>query len=196
MIGARFGRIPTTSVRRRISFFSRSCGSFDPDLPPDLAWDVVDVFGRGRELRFDRGHDPGEPLPHGVRVGLVEDRTEQCRDTGLRRLRDLESRVAPVMRPAALPGRAQQRGADRGNETVVGIGDDELDAGQPAGGQGPQEGEPAGPSSSEQTSRPPRPPSALTPTATRAVRRGSAAGQAAGTSAAAFGITGRSGLTG
>jgi hypothetical protein len=29
MMAARSGKIPTTSVRRRISLFSRSCGLFD-----------------------------------------------------------------------------------------------------------------------------------------------------------------------
>jgi hypothetical protein len=46
--------------------------------------------------------------------------------------------------PAALPLRAGQRGADRGHETAVGVGDDQADTGQPARGQRAQEGEPAG----------------------------------------------------
>jgi hypothetical protein len=40
IIAGRLGKIPTTSVRRRISLFSRSWGLLDqivgPDLPPDL----------------------------------------------------------------------------------------------------------------------------------------------------------------
>jgi hypothetical protein len=45
---------------------------------------------------------------------------------------------------AALPGRAGQRRADRGDQPLVGVGGDQRDAGQPAGGQVAEEPEPAG----------------------------------------------------
>jgi hypothetical protein len=45
---------------------------------------------------------------------------------------------------ASLPGSAGQDRADRVHQAGVGVGDDQLDAGQAAGGQGAQEGEPAG----------------------------------------------------
>ena len=48
------------------------------------------------------------------------------------------------MGAAALPGRTGQRGADRGHQPGVGIGGDELDPGQAAGGQVAEEREPAG----------------------------------------------------
>jgi len=51
--------------------------------------------------------------------------------------------TAPV-RPAPLPTGAGQGGADRRDQAAVGIGDDQLDAGQPASRPGPEEGEPAG----------------------------------------------------
>jgi hypothetical protein len=48
------------------------------------------------------------------------------------------------MGAGALPGGAGQDRADRVDQAGVGVGDDRLDAGQAAGGQGAQEGEPAG----------------------------------------------------
>jgi len=48
------------------------------------------------------------------------------------------------VRAASLPRGSGQDGADRGDEAGVGVGDDELDAGQAAGGQRAQEGQPAG----------------------------------------------------
>ncbi|GAB3090313.1 hypothetical protein GCM10027186_59830 [Micromonospora schwarzwaldensis] len=44
-------------------------------------------------------------------------------------------KVAQVVGAAPLPARARKGGADRGDEAAVGVGDDQLDAGQPAGRQ-------------------------------------------------------------
>jgi hypothetical protein len=48
------------------------------------------------------------------------------------------------VRAAALPGRAGQGRPDRGDQPVVGVGGDQRDAGQAAGGQVAEEPEPAG----------------------------------------------------
>ena len=48
------------------------------------------------------------------------------------------------MRAAPLPGRAGQGRADRGDQAAVGVGGDQLDPGQAAGGQVAEEPEPAG----------------------------------------------------
>jgi hypothetical protein len=47
-----------------------------------------------------------------------------------------------VQAEAPLPGSSGQGGADRLNEAAVGVGGDELDAGQAAGGQVPEERQP------------------------------------------------------
>jgi len=46
--------------------------------------------------------------------------------------------------PAALPGRAEQHRGDRGLQAGVGVGDDQLGAGEPAGLEGAQESGPEG----------------------------------------------------
>jgi hypothetical protein len=48
------------------------------------------------------------------------------------------------MSPAALPGRARQRGADRLDQPAVRVGGDQRDAGQAAGGQAAEERQPPG----------------------------------------------------
>ena len=48
------------------------------------------------------------------------------------------------MGSAALPGRAGQGGPDRGDQPGVGVGSDQLDSGQAAGGQRPPDRQPAG----------------------------------------------------
>jgi hypothetical protein len=48
------------------------------------------------------------------------------------------------MRPAPLPRRTGQRRTDRAREAAMGVGDDQPHPGQPAGGQRPQERQPAG----------------------------------------------------
>ena len=69
-MASRPGKMPTTSVRRRTSLFSRSCaGVVAPDLPPYLAGEggegqdvlagVLEMGGRGRELGLQRGGDLG-----------------------------------------------------------------------------------------------------------------------------------------
>src|SRR3712207_6034137 len=52
--------------------------------------------------------------------------------------------VRRVVRPASLPGGAGQRGADGLDQAAVRIGGDQLDPGQAARGQIPQERQPAG----------------------------------------------------
>jgi len=66
-MASREGKIPTTSVRLRISSLRRSQGIIAPHLAPDLPGErserqdvlacLVEVGGGGRELRLQRGYD-------------------------------------------------------------------------------------------------------------------------------------------
>ena len=79
----RLGKIPTTSVRRRISRFSRLVGVVGPDLAPDLLGErgegehvgagVLEVLGDGGELVGQGVEDPVELGVDRVGVGLVID---------------------------------------------------------------------------------------------------------------------------
>src|SRR5262249_49158221 len=66
------------------------------------------------------------------------------RDERLRALRDPRQQVAHEVGAAALPGGARQAGGDRVDEARVRVARDELDAGEAAGDEAPQEGEPGG----------------------------------------------------
>jgi hypothetical protein len=79
-----------------------------------------------------------------VRVGLGEDRPHHRGDDALRRLRHAGQEVAHRVRSAALPGRTRQRGSDRVDQAGVGIRGDEPHAGEAAGDERAQEGEPGG----------------------------------------------------
>ena len=132
-------------MRRRISWFSRSCGIVRPDLPPELlreAGEREDVRAGGVEVLGDRGQLLGEGVDepvelgvHGVGVGLVVDRVQQCLDPCPGRFRGRGHQVRGVVGAAPLPGRAGQGGADRLDQAAVRVGGDQLDAGQAAGGQ-------------------------------------------------------------
>ena len=153
-MAARLGKIPTTSVRRRISLFSRSCGLFDQIWRQISRGNAVNASRSSRassrcvggvgELGLDRVHDPGVLGVDRVGVGLVEDRADQRRDPRLGRLRDFREQIAQVVGAAPLPGRAGQGGADRVDQAAVGVGDDQPDPGQATGGQRSQERQPAG----------------------------------------------------
>jgi hypothetical protein len=107
MSESRPGKIPTTSVRRRISLFSRSLGVVRPDLAPDL----VRIAGEGQQLlagrlqmrrrvgvlHRERVDDPVELRCHGVGVGLVEDRAHLSGHVWLRAFGDAREQVAQVI---------------------------------------------------------------------------------------------------
>ena len=124
-----------------------------PDLAPDLTREigerqqigagVVEVLSRGRELLLNRRDDPGELLPDGVGVRLVEHRAHERSDPRLGGLGHLREQIAQVMRAAPLPRRAGQRSPDRSDQAAVRIGDDQLHARQATGRQRSEEGEPA-----------------------------------------------------
>jgi hypothetical protein len=145
--------MPTTSVRRRISLFSRSCGLLLQICPPDLAR----VGGEGQQVGAGRlevlgrvavrgleGVDDAVVLGgDGVGVGLVKDGADLGGHVRLRRLGHLGQQVAQVVPATALPGRAGQRRRDRGHESGLGVGDDQLHPGQTAGDQPAQKRQPA-----------------------------------------------------
>lgn len=96
--------------------------------------------------RQPAGHHHREPLV-GDYLHPVADVEHQVRVTApgtrLGTLGDLRRQVLQVG-AAALPRGAGQRRADRGDQTAVGIGDDQLHPGQAAGAQAAQERQPAG----------------------------------------------------
>jgi hypothetical protein len=75
-------------------------------------------------------------------VGLGEDRADGGSDHDAVALRNAGENVAHEVHPAALPGRPEQHGGDRLLKPGVGVGDDQLGAGQPAGLQRAQQRRP------------------------------------------------------
>jgi hypothetical protein len=80
--------------------------------------------------------------------------------------------VSDEVDSTALPAGAGHDGGDGGLEAGVGVGDDQLDAGEPAGLERAQEAVQKAPSSLSPTSRPStsRPPSLVTPVAITTAR--------------------------
>jgi hypothetical protein len=118
--------MPTTSVRRRISRFSRSSELFDHSCRQcsfgcavkgeDLrAW-LVEQRGRLRESALELSDDPAVLLADPVGVGLGEDRSHHRRHEALGALRDVRQQVPHEVRAAALPAGAGQRRRDRVDE--------------------------------------------------------------------------------
>src|SRR3546814_1228185 len=58
-----------------------------------------------------------------LRVGLGEDRSDDRRDHGTCRLRDVGEHVAHEVNPTTLPRRALEHGLDRCNQSRVSVGD-------------------------------------------------------------------------
>ena len=102
------------------------------------------MLGNLGELVGEGGGDPIILGSNGLRVGLVVDRVQQRAHPRPRDLRGDRHQVGRVVGSAALPGRPGQAGAHGGQQPGVGIGGNQFDPGQPAGGQRPQEREPAG----------------------------------------------------
>jgi len=78
MVALRSGKIPTTSVRRRISRLRRSLGLLDPDLAPDLfgeGGEGEDVGAGGVEVVEHRGQRGDElAVEELVELGVDRDR--------------------------------------------------------------------------------------------------------------------------
>ena len=81
---------------------------------------------------------------HRAGVGLVIDGVQQCPHPRPAGLGAGGHQVGGVVGPAALPGRTGQGRADRVDQPAVGVGGDQRDPGQAAGGQVPEEAQPAG----------------------------------------------------
>jgi hypothetical protein len=77
-------------------------------------------------------------------VGLGEDRADRGGDHLGVAFGHRGEHVAHEVHPAALPGRAEQHRHDRLLEAGVGVGDDQLGAGEPTGLEGAQERGPEG----------------------------------------------------
>jgi hypothetical protein len=103
----------------------------------------VEVLGGVGEPLGQRGDDPVELGMHRFGVGLVEDGAHLGGYVRLRRLRDFGEQVAQVVGATPLPGRAGQRRPDRRHQAGVGVGDDQLHPGQPAGDEPAQKRQPA-----------------------------------------------------
>jgi hypothetical protein len=157
------GKMPTTSVRRRISLLSRSWGLLEPDLAPDLYGEdgerqqlgagrveVLSHLGKLVRWSVERSIILGH---NGFSVRLVEDGVEQGTHPRPGGFRGDRHQVCRVVGAAALPGRPGQRRADRGDQTGMGVAGDQRGPGQAAGDQVAEERQPA-PSSAEVTCTP------------------------------------------
>ena len=90
VIEPRSGKMPTTSVRRRVPRFSRSLGLLDEiwrqiscgkgGERQDVGAGALEQLGGRRELARSRLDDAGELGVHRVGIGLVEDRVQQRLD--------------------------------------------------------------------------------------------------------------------
>ena len=106
-MASRPGKMPTTSVRRRTSLFSRSRGlllqvcrqtSRGNAVNARMSSRVIEVCGRGRELGLERGDDLGVLGADRGRVGLLEDGADQGGDPRLGGLGHAGEQVAVVVR--------------------------------------------------------------------------------------------------
>jgi hypothetical protein len=140
---SRPGKMPTTSVRRRISRLSR-WGVAGPDLPPDRlrehgeGQDVgaggIQVDGHLRQFVFQRVQDAAELGVHGGRVGLVIDRVQQRPHPAPRGLRGHAHEIRGVMSAASLPAGPREGRADRLDQPAVRVAGDQGHASQATGG--------------------------------------------------------------
>ena len=132
MMASRPGKMPTTSVRRRISLFSRSWGllvqicrqtSRGKAVKARMSSRAWSRCGRGRELGLERGDDLAVLGPDRGGVGLLEDGADQRGYPRLGGLGHPGEQVAVVVRPAPLPGRAGQDRGDRVHQPGVVVAD-------------------------------------------------------------------------
>jgi hypothetical protein len=99
--------VPTTSVRRRISLLSRSCGfvdqiwrqcSFGKPAKASLGAGLVEVRGGGGEALGELADHPPVLEAHLLGIRLGEDRAHERGHEGLGRLGHLREQVAEVVR--------------------------------------------------------------------------------------------------
>jgi hypothetical protein len=129
-------------------------GVVRPDLPPDLLEEGgegehvgpggLQVLGDLGQLVGQRIQDAVELRVHGVGVRLVVDRVQQRPHPRPGRLWGRRHQVGRIVGATSLPGGAGQGGADGVDQAAVGISGDQGDPGQAAGGQVPEEAQPAG----------------------------------------------------
>jgi hypothetical protein len=123
-----------------------------PDLlpvPGGEAGEGQQVLGGVVEHGLDLGQLPAEHAGDDVElladvllIGLGEDGADCGGDHLGVAPGDLGQDVAQEVHAAALPGRAEQHGGDRGLQSGVGVGDDQLNSGEPARLQRSEEGGP------------------------------------------------------
>ena len=140
-------------MRRRISLFSRSWGLLVQICRQISRGKAVNARMSSRassrcaaaagNLACERVDDLGVLGADRGGVGLLEDGADQGGDPRLGGLGHPGEQVALVVGPAALPGGAGQHGGDRVHQAGVGVGGDQLHAGQAAGDQAAQERQPA-----------------------------------------------------
>src|SRR3954453_10850636 len=112
MIAARLGKMPTTSVRRRISLFRRSCGLLDQ------IWRQISWGKQAKASRSSRAASRCSPASANLTAMVSttrpnwEDGAHHGGDPGLGRLGHLREQVPEVVGAAALPGGTAQGGAD------------------------------------------------------------------------------------
>src|SRR5712691_11959694 len=111
----------------------------------DLGSGLVQERSRLREAALELGDDAGVLLVHRLAVWLGEDRAHHGGDEALRALGDAGQEVAGEVGATALPCGAGKRRRDRVDEAGVRVARDELDAGEAAGDETAQEGEPGRP---------------------------------------------------
>ena len=102
------------------------------------------MLGDGGQFVDQGVEDPVELGVHRVGVGLVIDRMQQRFHPAPGVLRGSGHQVRGVMGAAPLPAGAGQGGTDRLDQTPVRVAGDQGDPRQAAGGQIPEEPEPAG----------------------------------------------------
>ena len=151
MIEPRSGKIPTTSVRRRISRFSRSLGLFDQIWRhrPRGNWVKARISG-GVEVGLDL-REPDDVVEelfvlgvHGGGADLVEHRVQHRLDPAPGVLGTDRHQVRGVVGSTPLPGRTRECGSDRVDQSGVGVAGHQGDPGRAAGDQVLEEGVPAG----------------------------------------------------
>ena len=175
MMAAQSGKMPTTSLRRRISRLRRSWGLLRPDLPPVLDGERGEGGDVGRRpARAARRHPGSGPraarrrAPAGPRPPPRRAARRWCAPGWPRRAGRSSARrseqVAHEVRAAALPAGPGQRRVDCPRQALVVVGDHEPHAGEAARDQAARKAVQAAPSSLVKMSRPriSRWPSALT----------------------------------
>ena len=154
MIAGRFGKMPTTLVRRRISLFSRSWRVVRPDLPPVRHWEsgggqylwrrLRQQLGRLREALGQLLHHACVLRPHLLGRGLLVDGAHHRRHEALRAFRHAGEQVRHEVRATALPGGLAEDRGDRVLQPLVGVRGDQLHTREPPRHQPTQEAEPEG----------------------------------------------------